>query len=138
MKQTKAEHLPIEKLCPFEGHPFQIRDDEEMDQLVWSVLTQGILTPIVVRPLDTGQRNRRTGLRNGPRRLDRIRILQRRRGHRLLLHLLPVRAELRRKRGDSDSRIKPCSLSRRSVGKGCFSYVLIRTVPERTSGAHPM
>ena len=26
-----------------------------MDQLVWSVLTQGILTPIVVRPLDTGQ-----------------------------------------------------------------------------------
>ena len=55
MKQTKAEHLPVEKLCPFEGHPFQIRDDEEMDQLVWSVLTQGILTPIVVRPLDTGQ-----------------------------------------------------------------------------------
>ena len=55
MKQTKAEHLPVEKLCPFEGHPFQIRDDEEMDQLVWSVLPQGILTPIVVRPLDTGQ-----------------------------------------------------------------------------------
>ena len=55
MKQTKAEHLPIGRLCPFEGHPFQIRDDEEMDQLVWSVLTQGILTPIVVRPLDTGQ-----------------------------------------------------------------------------------
>ena len=55
MKQTKAEHLPVRKLCPFEGHPFQIRDDEEMDQLVWSVLTQGILTPIVVRPLDTGQ-----------------------------------------------------------------------------------
>ena len=55
MKQTKAEHLPVEKLCSFEGHPFQIRDDEEMDQLVWSVLTQGILTPIVVRPLDTGQ-----------------------------------------------------------------------------------
>lgn len=55
MKQTKAEHLPVGKLCPFEGHPFQIRDDEEMDQLVWSVLTQGILTPIVVRPLDTGQ-----------------------------------------------------------------------------------
>lgn len=55
MKQTQAEYLPIDKLRPFEGHPFQIRDDEEMDQLVWSVLTQGILTPIVVRPLDTGQ-----------------------------------------------------------------------------------
>ena len=55
MKQTQADYLPIDKLRPFEGHPFQIRDDEEMDQLVWSVLTQGILTPIVVRPLDTGQ-----------------------------------------------------------------------------------
>lgn len=55
MKQTQADYLPIEKLRPFEGHPFQIRDDEEMDQLVWSVLTQGILTPIVVRPLDTGK-----------------------------------------------------------------------------------
>ena len=51
----RSRNLPVEKLCPFEGHPFQIRDDEEMDQLVWSVLTQGILTPIVVRPLDTGQ-----------------------------------------------------------------------------------
>ena len=55
MKQTQADYLPIDKLRPFEGHPFQIRDDEEMDQLVWSVLTQGILTPIVVRPLDTGE-----------------------------------------------------------------------------------
>ena len=55
MKQTQADYLPIEKLRPFEGHPFQIRDDEEMDQLVWSVLTRGILTPIVVRPLDTGE-----------------------------------------------------------------------------------
>lgn len=55
MKQTQADYLSIEKLRPFEGHPFQIRDDEEMDQLVWSVLTQGILTPIVVRPLDTGE-----------------------------------------------------------------------------------
>ena len=55
MKQTQADYLPIDKLRPFEGHPFQIRDDEEMDQLVWSVLTQGILTHIVVRPLDTGE-----------------------------------------------------------------------------------
>ena len=34
MKQTQADYLPIDKLRPFEGHPFQIRDDEEMDQLV--------------------------------------------------------------------------------------------------------
>ena len=55
MKETKAEHLPIDKLKPFEGHPFKVTDDEEMDQLVWSILTQGLLTPLVVRPLPTGK-----------------------------------------------------------------------------------
>ena len=55
MKETKAEYLPIYKLQPFEGHPFKVTDDEEMDQLVWSILTQGLLTPLVVRPLPTGK-----------------------------------------------------------------------------------
>ena len=49
----RAEYLPIEKLHPFENHPFQVKDDAEMDQLVFSVLTQGLLTPIVVRKTDT-------------------------------------------------------------------------------------
>ena len=49
----RAEYLPIEKLHPFENHPFQVKDDAEMDQLVFSVLTQGLLTPIVVRTTDT-------------------------------------------------------------------------------------
>ena len=51
MKETRAEHLPVDKLRPFEGHPFKVVDNEEMDQLVWSILTQGLLTPITVRPL---------------------------------------------------------------------------------------
>ena len=51
MKETRAEYLPIQKLRPFEGHPFKVADNEEMNQLVWSVLTQGLLTPLVVRPL---------------------------------------------------------------------------------------
>ena len=54
MKETRAEYLPIQKLRPFEGHPFKVTDNEEMDQLVWSVLTQGLLTPLVVRPLPNG------------------------------------------------------------------------------------
>ncbi len=49
----RAEYLPIEKLHPFENHPFQVKDDAEMDQLVFSVLTQGLLTPIVVLETDT-------------------------------------------------------------------------------------
>ena len=55
MKETRAEYLPINKLRPFEGHPFKVTDNEEMDQLVWSILTQGLLTPLVVRPLVNGE-----------------------------------------------------------------------------------
>ena len=55
MNKTRAEHLPIEKLRPFEGHPFKVADNEEMDQLVESILAQGVLTPLVVRPLDNGE-----------------------------------------------------------------------------------
>lgn len=55
MKETRAEYLPIEKLRPFEGHPFKVTDNEEMDQLTWSILTQGLLTPLVVRPLPGGE-----------------------------------------------------------------------------------
>ena len=55
MNKTRAEHLPIEKLRPFEGHPFKVADNEEMDQLVESIMSQGVLTPLVVRPLENGE-----------------------------------------------------------------------------------
>ena len=55
MKETRAEHLAVEKLRPFDGHPFKVVDNEEMDQLTWSILTQGLLTPLVVRPLENGE-----------------------------------------------------------------------------------
>ena len=49
---VQAAQLPVSKLRPFEGHPFQVKDDAEMEQLVWSILTQGLLTPITVRPIE--------------------------------------------------------------------------------------
>ena len=52
---AQAMQLPVDKLRPFEGHPFQVKDDDEMEQLVWSILTQGMLTPIVARPLENGE-----------------------------------------------------------------------------------
>ena len=52
---VQAMQLPVEKLRPFEGHPFQIKDDAEMAQLVWSILTQGLLTPITVRPIENNE-----------------------------------------------------------------------------------
>ena len=54
-KEVQAMQLPIQKLRPFERHPFQVKDDDEMNQLVWSVLTQGVLTPLVVRPLENDE-----------------------------------------------------------------------------------
>lgn len=42
-KEVQAKQLPIQKLHPFENRPFQVKDDDEMNQLVWSVLTQGVL-----------------------------------------------------------------------------------------------
>ena len=52
---VQAMQLPVEKLHPFEEHPFQVKDDAEMDQLVHSILTQGLLTPISVRPIENNE-----------------------------------------------------------------------------------
>ena len=52
---VQAMQLPVKRLRPFEGHPFQVKDDAEMDQLVFSILTQGLLTPISVRPIENGE-----------------------------------------------------------------------------------
>ena len=54
-REVQDMQLPIQKLRPFENHPFQVKDDDEMNQLVWSVLTQGVLTPLVVRPLENDE-----------------------------------------------------------------------------------
>ena len=54
-RNSQAVQLPIEKLRPFEGHPFQVKDDAEMEQLVCSILTQGLLTPISVRPIENNE-----------------------------------------------------------------------------------
>ena len=51
---AQADYLPTQKLHPFEGHPFKVLDNEEMDQLTFSILTRGLLTPLVVRPLENG------------------------------------------------------------------------------------
>ena len=52
---VQAMQLSVDKLRPFEGHPFQVKDDAEMDQLVFSILTQGLLTPISGRPIENGE-----------------------------------------------------------------------------------
>ena len=48
--------VDITTLHPFAGHPYQVRDDTEMDALVESIQAQGILTPLVVRPMDGNEK----------------------------------------------------------------------------------
>ena len=54
MKNTmkKPVNIPVSKLRPFEGHPFKVKDDDEMSTLIESVQTQGILSPLIVRPIE--------------------------------------------------------------------------------------
>ena len=54
MKNTmkKPVNIPVEKLRPFDGHPFKVKDDEEMNTLIESVQTVGILSPLIVRPIE--------------------------------------------------------------------------------------
>ena len=44
--------ISIEKLHPFEGHPYKILDNEEMETLTESIHAEGILSPLIVRPLE--------------------------------------------------------------------------------------
>lgn len=46
--------LPVSELHDFPGHPFQVRDDEEMEKLVESITQHGVLMPGLVRPHAAG------------------------------------------------------------------------------------
>lgn len=51
-KLKSAVNIPLEKIRPFEGHPYKVIDDEEMNALIESIQEQGILSPLIVRPLE--------------------------------------------------------------------------------------
>ena len=44
--------IPIAKLHPFEGHPYKVLDNEEMEMLTESVQNEGVLSPLIARPLE--------------------------------------------------------------------------------------
>lgn len=49
--KKKAANIPTDELHTFEGHPFQVIDNEEMDNLAESIKAQGIISPLIVRPM---------------------------------------------------------------------------------------
>lgn len=50
VEAEQVVQLKISELHPFEGHPFQVRDDEEMQQMAESLSEFGVLVPLIVRP----------------------------------------------------------------------------------------
>ena len=75
MKQTK---IAVSKLRSFENNPYQVRDDAEMNTLIESIQMQGVLSPLIVRPIEntdeyevvSGHRRlhaaRKAGITEGP------------------------------------------------------------------------
>ena len=52
-KKLKAPvNIPVKKIRPFEGHPYKVLDNEEMNTLIQSIQEQGILSPIHLRPIE--------------------------------------------------------------------------------------
>ena len=45
-------NIPVEKIHPFEGNPYKVLDNDEMNTLICSIQEQGILTPIIIRPIE--------------------------------------------------------------------------------------
>lgn len=70
-KKDGITNIPISQLKAFVNHPFMVLDDEKMDELVESVATQGIMSPVVVRPkngyyeLISGHRRTHAAMRAG-------------------------------------------------------------------------
>lgn len=51
-QKPKQTNIRLEKLRPFEGHPYRIVDDESMDELKTSIAEKGLLNRIIVRPIE--------------------------------------------------------------------------------------
>ena len=55
--------IPLSEISSFPDHPYQVRDDDSMNELVESVKERGLIQPIIVRPIDGGYE-----MVSGPRR----------------------------------------------------------------------
>lgn len=54
MVKEFVSQLPPDKLSPFEKHPYQVREDTAMDELVESIRVHGVLSPLLARPKGEG------------------------------------------------------------------------------------
>ena len=50
--KKKAANIQVDKLRTFEGHPFKVLDNEDMDNLTESIKAQGIISPLIVHTIE--------------------------------------------------------------------------------------
>ena len=55
MKQAQLTNIELCKLRSFEHHPYKVQDDAEMEALTDSIRENGIMTPLLVRPINGGR-----------------------------------------------------------------------------------
>ena len=53
-KRTFLRDIPVAEISDFPDHPFKVRMDEDMENLVESIKERGVLSPVLVRPLEDG------------------------------------------------------------------------------------
>ena len=54
LKRERLMEIPISLIHDFPDHPYKVKDDENMFELVESIKTRGLIQPVLVRPLDDG------------------------------------------------------------------------------------
>ena len=66
--KPKLMNIKLEKLHPFEDHPYKVLDDDSMTELVESIKEYGLLNRIIARPLETGRIRNHIGTPQSTRR----------------------------------------------------------------------
>lgn len=54
-KLPRIHEIPLDQIDDFPDHPFKVKLDEDMDQLVQSIMDRGVITPITLRPKEDGR-----------------------------------------------------------------------------------
>ena len=70
-RKPKVEELPLTELTPFKNHPFKVKNDAEMAELMKSIADAGVLSPALARPKEGGGYE----LISGHRRLAACQVL---------------------------------------------------------------
>ena len=63
LKRERLMDIPVSQIREFPEHPYKVKDDESMVELVESIKTRGLIQPVLVRPLDDGTYEKVSGHR---------------------------------------------------------------------------